>query len=53
MVGGEEIVIGLMLIAKQFSVNIKWAIDVANALIKEAQIALKNIIGSNAFMEME
>jgi hypothetical protein len=28
-------------------------VDVANALVKEAQVALKNIIGPNAFVNKE
>jgi len=38
---------------KQFSVNVEGVVDVANALVKEAQVALKNIIGPEAFINKE
>lgn len=40
-----------MLIAKQFGVNIERVVDVINMLVKEAQIALKNITRLDVFME--
>lgn len=39
-----------MLIAQQFGVNVKRMVDATNALVKEVQVALKNIAGSNAFV---
>jgi hypothetical protein len=35
---------------KQFSVNVEGAMDATNALVKEAQVALKNITGPHAFI---
>jgi citrate lyase gamma subunit len=40
-----------VLIAKQFGVNIERVVDVINMLVKEAQIALKNITRLDVFME--
>jgi hypothetical protein len=53
IVNGEKITIDQTLFAKQFSVSIEGTMDVANALIKEAQMALKNIVGPNAFINKE
>jgi len=39
-----------VLIAQQFGVNVKRMVDATNALVKEVQVALKNIAGSNAFV---
>jgi hypothetical protein len=42
-----------VLIVQQFGVNVKEMVDATNALLKEAQVALKNIVGSNAFVNKE
>jgi hypothetical protein len=42
-----------MLIVHQFGVNVKGVVDVANTLVKEAQIAFKNIDKPNAFVDKE
>jgi hypothetical protein len=42
-----------LLIAQQFGINVKAMVDATNALIKETQVALKNIVGSNAFVNKE
>jgi hypothetical protein len=38
---------------KQFGINAKGTKDVANALVKETQVALKNIVGPHAFVNKE
>jgi len=50
---GENITIKLVLIAQQFGVNVEGTIDAVNALVKEAQVALKNIAGLDAFVNKE
>ncbi len=50
IVYGEKITIDQTLIVKQFGVNAEGTVDVANALVKEAQVALKNIVGLDAFV---
>jgi hypothetical protein len=52
-VNGERITIDQTLIVKQFGVSVEGAMDVLNALFKEAQVALKNIIGLDAFVNKE
>lgn len=49
----EKITIDQVLIVQQFGVNIKGMVDATNALVKEAQVALKNVVGSNAFVNKE
>ncbi len=41
VVCGEKITINQTLIVQQFGVSFEGVVDVANALVKEAQIALK------------
>ncbi len=41
------------LIAQQFGISVEGAVDVANALVKEAQVALKNIVSPDAFINEE
>jgi hypothetical protein len=53
IVNGEKIIIDQTLIAKQFDVSAKGTLDGANALVKEAQMDLKNIVGPNAFINKE
>jgi hypothetical protein len=48
---GEEIIIDQLLITRQFGVNVKGVVDATNMLVKEAQIALKNITITYLFME--
>ncbi len=38
---------------KQFSVNTEGAMDVTNALVKEVEVALKNIAKLDAFVNKE
>jgi hypothetical protein len=38
---------------KQFGFNIEGVVDVANALVKKAQLALKNIARPYAFVNKE
>jgi hypothetical protein len=42
-----------MLIMKQFGVNVKGMVDAVNMLVKEAQMALLNIVGLDAFVNKE
>ncbi len=44
IVNGERITIDQTLITKQFGVSAEGVVDATNALVKEAQMALKNII---------
>ncbi len=53
IVCGEKITIDQTLIVQQIGVSAKGAVDVSNTLVKEAQIALKNIVKSNAFVNKE
>ncbi len=53
IINDERITIDQALIAKYFDVSAKGVVDVANALVKEAQTALKNIAGLNAFVNKE
>ncbi len=53
IVNGEKIMIDQTLIAKQFGVGTKGVVDAANALVKKAQVALKNIVGLDAFVNKE
>ncbi len=50
IVNGERITIDQALIVKQFNVNAKGEVDATNALVKKAQVALKNIIRPYAFI---
>ncbi len=45
-----KITIDQALIVKRFNVNVERAVDATNALVKEAQIALKNIVRLDAFV---
>jgi hypothetical protein len=38
---------------KQFGVNVKGMVDAINMLVKEAQMALLNIVGLDAFVNKE
>ncbi len=49
----EKITIDQMLIMKQFGVNVKGMVDAVNMLVKEAQMALLNIVGLDAFVNKE
>jgi len=53
VVYGEKITIDQALIAQQFGISVEGAVDGTNALVKEAQIALKNIVGLDAFINKE
>jgi hypothetical protein len=50
---GENITIDQVLIAHQFGVSVKGGLNAANMLVKEAQTALKNIVGMDAFVNKE
>lgn len=49
----EKITIDETLITQQFGVNTKGVVDAVNTLVKEVQVALKNIIGPDAFINKE
>lgn len=51
--GGKKFTIDQMFIKEQLNIHSQGVVDVANALVKDAKKALKNIVGSNAFMEKE
>jgi hypothetical protein len=53
VVCGAKITIDQALIAKQFGVNVEGAVNATNVLVKKAQVALKNIVGPNAFVNKE
>jgi len=53
IVCGEKITIDQVLIAQQFGISVEGAIDGTNALVKEAQVAFKNIVGLDAFINKE
>lgn len=53
VVYGEKITIDQVLIVKQFGVNVEGMVDASNMLIKEAQVALKNIAKPDAFTNKE
>jgi hypothetical protein len=53
IVNGERITIDQTLIVKQIGFNIKGVVDVVNALVKEVQVALKNIARPYAFINKE
>ncbi len=50
---GEKITIDQALITQQFGVSVERVVDATNTLVKEAQVALKNIIESNVFINKE
>ncbi len=50
---GEKITIDRTLIVQHFGINVEGTIDATNALVKEAQVALKNIVGLDAFINKE
>jgi hypothetical protein len=50
---GEKITIDQTLIVQQFGVSFEGVVDAAHALVKEAQVAFKNIAGLNAFVNKE
>jgi hypothetical protein len=38
---------------KQFGVSVEGMVDATNVLVKEVQVALKNIVGLDAFVNKE
>lgn len=50
VVCGEKITIDQALIIQQFGVSVEGIVDVVNTLVKEVQIAFKNIVGLDAFI---
>jgi hypothetical protein len=53
IVCGEKITIDQALIIQQFGNCVERMIDVTNALVKKAQVYLKNIVGLDAFINKE
>jgi hypothetical protein len=53
VVCGEKIIIDQTLITQQFGVSVKGTVNVVNTLGKEVQIAFKNIVGPDAFVNKE
>ncbi len=53
VVCGEKITINQTLIVQQFGVSFEGVVDATNALVKEAQVALKNIAKLDAFVNKE
>jgi hypothetical protein len=53
VVCSEKITIEQALIAQQFGISVEGVVDVANTSIKEAQVALKNIVKLDAFVNKE
>ncbi len=53
VVCGEKITINQMLIVQQIGINVKGVVDVVNALVKKAQVAIKNTIGPDVFLNKE
>ncbi len=53
VVCGEKITIDQMLIVQQFGISDEWVVNATNALVKEAQVAIKNIARSDAFVNKE
>jgi uncharacterized metal-binding protein len=47
---GEKITIDQTLIIQQFSINVERAVDATNTLVKEVQVALKNIARLDVFV---
>jgi hypothetical protein len=39
-----------MLIVQQFGISDEWVVNATNALVKEAQVAIKNIVRLDAFV---
>ncbi len=50
VVCGEKITIDQALIIQQFGVSVEGIVDAVNTLVKEVQIAFKNIVGLDAFI---
>ncbi len=50
VVCGEKITIDQMLIVQQFGISDEWVVNATNALVKEAQVAIKNIVRLDAFV---
>jgi hypothetical protein len=53
VVCGEKITIDQALIVQQFGINVEGMVNAANALVKEAQVVFKNIIGLDVFVNQE
>jgi hypothetical protein len=50
IVYGEKITIDQTLFAQQFNINDEGVVNAANTLVKEAQVAFKNIVGPDVFV---
>ncbi len=50
IVCGEKITIARMLIMKRFGVSVEGMVDATKMLVKEVQVAFKNIVGLDAFV---
>jgi hypothetical protein len=53
VVCGEKIIIDQTFITQQFGVSAKREVNVVNTLVKKAQVALKNIVGPDAFINKD
>jgi hypothetical protein len=53
MICGERITVDQTLIVKQFGINAEGTKDATNALVKEVQMAFKNMVGLDAFVNKE
>jgi hypothetical protein len=42
-----------MLIVQQIGINVKGMVDAINALVKKAQVVIKNTIGPDVFVNKE
>jgi hypothetical protein len=53
VVCGEKITIDQALIIQQFGVSDEGMVDATNALVKGAEVVLKNIVGPDTFVNKE
>jgi hypothetical protein len=53
IVCGEKITINQTPIVLDFGISAEGAVDATNALVKKAQVALKNIVGLDVFVNKE
>jgi len=48
-----QIFIGQISIHKQLGISFERVVNVVNVLVKEVEVTLKRVVGSNAFVEIE
>jgi hypothetical protein len=53
IVCGEKITIDQVLIVQQFGISVEGLVDATNGLVKNAQVAIKNIVGLDVFINKE